>query len=148
MITLFPLVYKLQSCMEKFCCERDNIATTLIIVYQVRKRFSDGRGAARVDKDGDLNVSFPKPPGQTGSTVSAFFKKSKEDDVVEDDVDGLLDDHDQGADASEDRNEAWRFLLAGGVAGAGESWRDLIWLNGVERQSWKGDFGWYTSMAS
>jgi len=53
-------------------------------------------------------------------------------------VDGLLDDHDQGADASEDRNEAWRFLLAGGVAGAGESWRGLTWLNGVERQSWKG----------
>jgi len=88
-------------------------------VYQVRKRFSDGRGAARVDKDGDLNVSFPKPPGQAGSTVSGFFKKPKEDD--EDDNDELLDDHDHGPDVNEDRHEAWRFLLAGGVAGAGES---------------------------
>ncbi|KAL7414439.1 mitochondrial carrier domain-containing protein [Mrakia frigida] len=30
--------------------------------YQVRKRYPDGRGAARVNSDGDLSPSFPTPP--------------------------------------------------------------------------------------
>ena len=29
--------------------------------YQVRKRYPDGRGAARVNADGDLSPSFPSP---------------------------------------------------------------------------------------
>lgn len=89
-------------------------------VYQVRKRFSDGRGAARVDKDGDLNVSFPKPPGQA-STSSALFgagTAQKEQEPEEDEFADTLD----GDAAQEDRHEAWRFLLAGGIAGAGESY--------------------------
>ncbi|ORX36264.1 mitochondrial carrier domain-containing protein [Kockovaella imperatae] len=68
--------------------------------YQVRKRFSDGRGAARVDKEGDLNVSFPKSQGDTPAPSSDEFA---------DDSDGA---------PQEDRHEAWRFLLAGGEAGA------------------------------
>lgn len=30
--------------------------------YQVRKRYPDGRGAARVNSEGDLSPSFPNPP--------------------------------------------------------------------------------------
>lgn len=75
----------------------------------MRKRFSDGRGAARVDKEGDINVSFPKAP--VGGTA---VPKHLDDNEDEEYADG-------GEVAHEDRHEAWRFLLAGGVAGAGES---------------------------
>lgn len=74
----------------------------------MRKRFSDGRGAARVDKEGDINISFPKRPAPLPG-----------------DGDGTADD--EYADQVEDTsigstgNEAWRFLLAGGIAGAGKS---------------------------
>lgn len=93
----------------------------LITVYQVRKRFSDGRGAARVDKDGDLNVSFPKPPGQT-STSQALFGTIKQEDEEEDEFADAVD----GEGPHEDRHEAWRFLLAGGVAGAGKLSRPCV----------------------
>ena len=93
----------------------------LIIVYQVRKRFSDGRGAARVDKDGDLNVSFPKPPGQASTSTALFGggshgqPKEKEPEPEDEFADTM-----DGETVQEDRHEAWRFLLAGGIAGAGE----------------------------
>lgn len=83
-------------------------------VYQVRKRFSDGRGAARVDKDGDISVSFPRSAGQT-STSSALFGSGSAQDEEEDEFADPID----GDAAHEDRHEAWRFLLAGGIAGAG-----------------------------
>jgi solute carrier family 25 phosphate transporter 23/24/25/41 len=80
----------------------------------VRKRFSDGRGAARVDKEGDINVSFPKAPdGPQHSTASALFGTAKGKDKAE--------DFQEPVEPQEDRHEAWRFLLAGGIAGAGES---------------------------
>ena len=88
------------------------------LVYQVRKRFSDGRGAARVDKEGDLNVSFPKSPSQPQvSTASALFGTAKD----RDDDDEFGDTVDEQDMVTEDRHEAWRFLLAGGIAGAGRS---------------------------
>ncbi|GFZ43000.1 Uncharacterized mitochondrial carrier [Saitozyma sp. JCM 24511] len=75
--------------------------------YQVRKRFSDGRGAARVDKEGDLNVSFPKRPPPPPSHEG-------EEGKGEDFADTL----DEEEEVQLDRHEAWRFLLAGGIAGA------------------------------
>ncbi|WVQ83428.1 hypothetical protein IAT38_005569 [Cryptococcus sp. DSM 104549] len=84
--------------------------------YQVRKRFSDGRGAARVDKEGDISVSFPKAPNASPtSTAAGFFhppKQHGEDDDFADEVDEEVEV------VQEDRHEAWRFLLAGAVAGA------------------------------
>ncbi|AFR97689.2 solute carrier family 25 (mitochondrial phosphate transporter), member 23/24/25/41 [Cryptococcus neoformans] len=87
--------------------------------YQVRKRFSDGRGAARVDKEGDISVSFPKAPNspQT-STAAGFFhppKQHKEEDDEFADTPGPYDEDVEVV--QEDRHEAWRFLLAGGIAG-------------------------------
>jgi solute carrier family 25 phosphate transporter 23/24/25/41 len=124
-------------------------ADELVIVYQVRKRFSDGRGAARVDKEGDINVSFPKAPdGPQHSTASALFGKTKGKDraVAEEQVQGQGQGDDFGdvehegeeVPEHEDRHEAWRFLLAGGIAGAGGSpllnkYVVLIWLNQVSR---------------
>ncbi|WWD16881.1 hypothetical protein CI109_101313 [Kwoniella shandongensis] len=87
--------------------------------YQVRKRFSDGRGAARVDKEGDLNVSFPKAPnGPTQSTAAGFFNHSKHEEGDEDFADIVDEDEDEVEVVQEDRHEAWRFLIAGGWAGA------------------------------
>lgn len=110
-------------------------------VYQVRKRFSDGRGAARVDKEGDINISFPKrpptPPAGTSKIASSGAASGSgsgpstsregvdgsstghgdDNDGYGDTVDVDMEDdsaHQQGG------NEAWRFLLAGGIAGAGE----------------------------
>ncbi|KAK4688162.1 hypothetical protein P7C73_g1947, partial [Tremellales sp. Uapishka_1] len=83
--------------------------------YQVRKRFGDGRGAARVDKEGDINVSFPKAPGgPEGSTASHWFGADSDPADNED----FGDTVDEPETQLEDRHEAWRFLLAGGVAGA------------------------------
>lgn len=76
-------------------------------VYQVRKR-SDGRGAARVDKEGDISISFPKRPASPPPVPA----DTKEDEEFGDTVDT--------ESAPEERNESWRFLLAGGLAGAGE----------------------------
>ena len=65
-----------------------------LAVYQVRKRFSDGRGAARVDKEGDLNVSFPKAPISPPKTSPSSVKgKEKEDDfgdTVDEDLWGAV----------------------------------------------------------
>jgi solute carrier family 25 phosphate transporter 23/24/25/41 len=86
----------------------------------VTTRYSDGRGAARVDKDGDINVSFPRPPGSTSTSTALFGSKAdKEKDQDQDDAeeDDFADTVDETAHV--DHNEAWRFLLAGGVAGAG-----------------------------
>jgi len=106
----------------------DSISTPLLrelmgfSVYQVRKRFSDGRGAARVDKEGDLNVSFPKAPGLPQNTQGVGKGKGKEEDFWD------TVDEEEVEVPQEDRHEAWRFLLAGGVAGAGASGALLIYL--------------------
>ena len=41
---------------------RPNSASLYLQFYQVRKRYPDGRGAARVNSDGDLSPSFPTAP--------------------------------------------------------------------------------------
>lgn len=69
-----------------------------------------------MDKDGDLNVSFPKPPGQT-STSTALFGTGKKEEPAEDEFGDTMDED----GIHEDRHEAWRFLLAGGIAGLGGS---------------------------
>jgi hypothetical protein len=88
--------------------------------YQVHKRFSDGRGAARVNMDGDPILSFPKAPGgPEHSTAEGFFRPHDHDDPQDDLEDTLdvLEDEDEDYYEPETRHEAWRFLLAGGIAG-------------------------------
>ncbi|CAK9779431.1 putative calcium-binding mitochondrial carrier SAL1 [Cutaneotrichosporon oleaginosum] len=89
--------------------------------YQVHKRFSDGRGAARVNMDGDPILSFPKAPGgPEHSTAQGFFRPHDHDDP-QDDLEDTLDvlgDEDEDYYEPETRHEAWRFLLAGGIAGS------------------------------
>lgn len=107
--------------------------------YQVKKRFHDGRGAARVNMDGELNVSFPRIP----TTGAGGTKKPKAEGDDEDEKSSLVDGHEAGEVAhthaiaiaqgenredEEDEEEdegmmsgkyvAWKFLLAGGIAGA------------------------------
>ena len=117
-------------------------------VYQVKKRFPDGRGAARVNMDGDLSVSFPKSTtssSNSSNASSSSSSKSSPEDLAncrENEaslVDGHEDcgssgrslvDHSNQIVQEEDedtedhmefnRHVAWKFLLAGGVAGAGE----------------------------
>lgn len=84
-------------------------------VYQVRKRSSDGRGAARVDKEGDLNVSFPRPPNPASKTHPPPTTNETENDDAE--FGDTVQEPDEPV--HEERHEAWRFLLAGGIAGAG-----------------------------
>ncbi|BEI93587.1 uncharacterized protein CcaverHIS019_0600460 [Cutaneotrichosporon cavernicola] len=88
--------------------------------YQVHKRFSDGRGAARVNMDGDPILSFPKAPGTPEhSTAEGFFRPHDHEDP-QDDLEETLDvlgDEDEDYYEPETRHEAWRFLLAGGIAG-------------------------------
>ncbi|KAJ9110277.1 hypothetical protein QFC19_001680 [Naganishia cerealis] len=114
--------------------------------YQVRKRFADGRGAARVNMDGDLSVSFPKttaPPSSSPGTASTPTQKTSETlAVCQAHEAALVDGHEycgsseaQLADGARlehveeeeedtddnmefNRHVAWKFLLAGGVAGA------------------------------
>jgi len=93
-------------------CKEEMSRMTLTPDYQVTTRYNDGRGAARVDKDGDLNVSFPRPPGSTSTSTALFGSKSDKDKPEED------DDFQDTEDPPVDHHEAWRFLLAGGVAGA------------------------------
>lgn len=75
-----------------------------------------------MDKEGDINVSFPRAPGTTSTSTALFGSKAdkeKELDEVEDDFGDTIDDSAPQADS----HEAWRFLLAGGVAGAGKSYQ-------------------------
>jgi len=83
--------------------------------YQVHKRFSDGRGAARVDKDGEPIPSFPKAPGSPEHSTAAGFLLHHDQDSPVDDLDDTIDEDEEMI--HEDRHEAWRFLLAGGIAG-------------------------------
>jgi solute carrier family 25 phosphate transporter 23/24/25/41 len=87
--------------------------------YQVHKRFSDGRGVARVDKDGDLNPSFPKAPGgPEHSTAAGFLLHYEHTESPVDNLDDAVDVEDEEVYIiDEGRHDAWRFLLAGGVAG-------------------------------
>ncbi len=66
-----------------------------------------------MDKEGDLNVSFPKAPGLPPKPPPGNKGKEKEEDF------GDTVDEEEVEMPHEDRHEAWRFLLAGGVAGAG-----------------------------
>lgn len=142
--------------------------------YQVRKRIIDGRGAARLNMDGDLSVSFPKtlsspsssptsnnsqnvdpadtvksihpkvtsgapadtmqghkahPPGtQKHALISYKDTNGVESSKVDraDSTDLAEDHHDVGEDEEEEEEStngigadvAWKFLLAGGIAGA------------------------------
>ncbi|WWC98941.1 hypothetical protein V866_005835 [Kwoniella sp. B9012] len=85
--------------------------------YQVKKRTSDGRGAARVDKEGDISVSFPKTPNSSQqSTAAGFFHPPQpHHDEEYADTPGTEPEEEE---IVEERSEAWRFLLAGGIAGA------------------------------
>lgn len=89
--------------------------------YQVHKRFSDGRGAARVNMDGDPNPSFPKAPGDPEhSTAEGFLHPQPRHDQMpaNDDFDDIMDlDEDEEYNAEFHKHDAWRFLLAGGIAG-------------------------------
>jgi solute carrier family 25 phosphate transporter 23/24/25/41 len=118
-----------------------------LAVYQVKKRFPDGRGAARVNMDGDLSVSFPKStasnPNSSNATSSSNPKTPEEMANCRESEASLVDGHEdcgarqgslvdhsdssvqEGDEDTEDhmefnRHVAWKFLLAGGVAGAGE----------------------------
>lgn len=74
-----------------------------------------------MDKEGDINVSFPRAAGSTSTSTALFGSKADkekdQDEVDEDDFGDTVDE----TTAHVDHHEAWRFLLAGGVAGAGES---------------------------
>lgn len=86
-----------------------------------------------MDKEGDLNVSFPKSPGSSpNSTASGFFgNNAKEVEDGDEFEDTVLDPAPQ-----EDRHEAWRFLLAGGVAGAGEHpWPQALRLERTDQMN-------------
>lgn len=89
--------------------------------YQVHKRFSDGRGAARVNMDGDPNPSFPKAPGDPEhSTAEGFLHppERRDDMPAGDDFDDMADlDEDDEYSIEDHKHDAWRFLLAGGIAG-------------------------------
>ena len=104
-------------------------------VYQVRKRFSDGRGAARVDKEGDLNPSFPKtaPDKQNRISGEAGFGDGDPDTQNGDEFGDTVEGQQDGA--QEDRHEAWKFLLAGGEAGAGQLKRFCPWAEADYWQS-------------
>lgn len=140
-------IYKCMSCLSIGVL--DCFAHTFHrAVYQVKKRFPDGRGAARVNMDGDLSVSFPKStasnPNSSNAPSSSSNPKTSEElancreseaSLVDGHEDcgsgrGSLVDHSdssvqEGDEDTEDhmefnRHVAWKFLLAGGVAGAGE----------------------------
>jgi solute carrier family 25 phosphate transporter 23/24/25/41 len=86
-----------------------------------------------VDKDGDINVSFPRAPGSTSTSTALFGSKAdkeKDQDEAADEDDDFEDTVDESA-PQVDHHEAWRFLLAGGVAGAGTS-SPLFWEYGCE----------------
>lgn len=106
-------------------------------VYQVKKRYPDGRGAARVNMEGDLNVSFPKTLSTSSSTPPSSprsaTKRSLSDEDSDEDLDdlgvGVIDGHDGHIHTDDDEyedqdisgvNVAWKFLLAGGIAGLGK----------------------------
>lgn len=84
-----------------------------------------------MDKDGDINVSFPRAPGSTSTSAALFGSKADKDkdldDVEDDDFGDTVDE----SEAQVDHHEAWRFLLAGGVAGAGESKLCSSWTDQV-----------------
>jgi len=97
--------------------------------YQVKKRYPDGRGAARVNMEGDLNVSFPKTVSSTPPSPHKRHAVTTEDGervIVDDETHNVVDGHDeenvQDEEEYEDQdisgvNVAWKFLLAGGIAG-------------------------------
>lgn len=117
-------IYKCNSILFSYLSphsERQRLRADKELDYQVKTRYSDGRGAARVDKEGDINVSFPRAPGSTSTSTALFGSKAaKEKDQEDVDADDFGDTVDDSA-AGVDHHEAWRFLLAGGVAGAGTS---------------------------
>lgn len=72
-----------------------------------------------MDKEGDINVSFPRAPGSTSTSTALFGTKGAKEDAHPDDDDDEYGDTVDEQPAQVDHHEAWRFLLAGGVAGAG-----------------------------
>lgn len=74
-----------------------------------------------MDKEGDINVSFPRAPGSTSTSTALFGSKADKERELEEAEDDFGDTIDDSA-PQVDSHEAWRFLLAGGVAGAGMSY--------------------------
>ncbi len=110
-----------------------------LAVYQVKKRYPDGRGAARVNMEGDLNVSFPKSLTSASSTPPSSPRSASRRTLSDEECDQELnkgtsdfdvvdghDGHAHGDDEEYDEQDisgihvAWKFLLAGGIAGLGE----------------------------
>ena len=84
-----------------------------------------------MDKEGDINVSFPRPPGSTSTSTALFGPKSK--DNQEDDFEDTVEE------AQVNHHEAWRFLLAGGVAGAGKQHVHIVESSPLIRSVSNGD---------
>jgi hypothetical protein len=87
--------------------------------------------------EGDLNVSFPKTLSTSSSTPPSSprsaTKRSLSDEDSDEDLDdlgvGVIDGHDGHIHTDDDEyddqdisgvNVAWKFLLAGGIAGLGK----------------------------
>jgi hypothetical protein len=128
-------IYKCKSAFHKHRgCLQSLIASTRApnTVYQVKKRYPDGRGAARVNMEGDLNVSFPKTLTTSPPSPHKRHTVTTEDGervVVDDETHNVVDGHDDENVQDEEEeyedmdisgvNVAWKFLLAGGIAGIG-----------------------------
>lgn len=114
--------------------------------YQVRKLYSDGRGAARLNSDGDISPSFPSsPPKPSSPTPEQKEQKAQEakqrsetaassGSNATEVLDSNGEVHRHGVDSEEEEEEeeetdsnglsgavALKFLAAGGLAGAGQS---------------------------
>lgn len=83
--------------------------------YQVRKRFHDGRGAARVNMDGDVSASFPKFTGPVSGSAGANKEAGARKGAGQ-----VAESEPEEDESGAGKYVAWKFLLAGGVAGAGE----------------------------
>lgn len=92
-----------------------------IFRYYEVKKFSDddGRGAARVNMEGDVSLSaedITRPVQVSAREATPFVDHSSTHDEVEDDGDGFMEEeeHPEGFQLP----VAAKFLLAGGIAGA------------------------------
>lgn len=101
--------------------------------YQVRKAYSDGRGAARLNSDGDVSPSYPSPPTPASktSTTDAQSRRSEAGSNPVSTSAGGSDSVEEEEEEEEEGEEAdgnglsgmvaLKFLGAGGIAGAGLS---------------------------
>ncbi|KDR83676.1 hypothetical protein GALMADRAFT_110441 [Galerina marginata CBS 339.88] len=92
--------------------------------YEMRKYMGeDGRGAARVNMEGDVSLSAEDKPPESASYKLPHFG-SQTTQIPESDEDYEYDEFDEEEEKEEEHHEfleghtALKFLLAGGVAGA------------------------------